>query len=347
VWSLAASLYALLTGHPPFFDSRYGDQQANMAALSGPLPPLGRPDVPDHVVQTLTRALIGRHDTRTVSAQRFAEELNADLERLGQPPVPIRIEPRGQPPAPPAAAPVSRDGYVTGPGNTTSYLTSGRFAPPRDPGQPRPDPGPSWPAGPGSGYVTTHSVPDGNVTGYISTEHAYRRREPLPEPVPDGRRGVPKKLLAAGGGVAVVGVLAAAYLLATPKHPAAAQGSPGATALATPSATASAGTAATATGSAVSAVTPPQNVRATVDGGTSVKLTWTDTGPHAADSDVIVTLGSGYATRAIPNKSPQVITGLTAMQPYCFAVGYYVGSGEVAYSKVTAASCVNGGTPAK
>jgi serine/threonine protein kinase len=345
VWSLAATLYALLAGHPPFFDPRSGDRQANMAALAGSLPPLGRPDVPDHVAQTLTRALIGRHDTRTVSAQRFAEELNDDLARLGKPPVAIRIEPVGQYlRQPPVATPVSPDGYLTGPGNPTSYMTSGGFAPPRTPGQPRPDYGAAWPGGYHGGYDTTHSVPNGNVTGYMSTEHAYRQREPLPEPVSDRGTGVSKRLLAVGGGVVVAGVLAAAYLLAGPKHPGTSQ--PGSTA--TGSGAASAGASA-GTGQAVSAasVTPPQDVKATAVSDTSVRLTWTNAGAQAGDGEVIVTMGSGYATRAVPNKSPQVITGLTAMQPYCFAVGYYVASGAVSYSKVTAAACVNGGTPAR
>ena len=85
VWALAATLYALLACHPPFYDPRRGDPQANLRALTGPLPPLGRQDVPGHVVDTLARALIGRHDARTPSAQRFAEELNADLALLGLP----------------------------------------------------------------------------------------------------------------------------------------------------------------------------------------------------------------------------------------------------------------------
>jgi hypothetical protein len=54
-------------------------------------------------------------------------------------------------------------------------------------------------------------------------------------------------------------------------------------------------------------------------------------------------MGNGYKAEAIDNQSPQVITGLASMQPYCFAIGYYVAPGDVAYSAVTASACVNGG----
>jgi serine/threonine protein kinase len=392
VWSLAATLYALLAGRPPFYDRRYGDPQANMAALAGPLPPLGRSDIPARVVDTLTRALIGRHDTRTVSAQRFAEELNADLQSLGLAPVPIRIEPAGQrgrqpaglvapsapvppppsmeppsrvpplslvaplspiaplssmaspspttssptaPPRPrtqPSPAPPGPAFYGTNAGEDTSSLTSGGFVLGRDraPGQ--------RPGAPGAsrqpGFSTGRGVPDGDATGYLSTESAYRL--PRPEQAPDAKRGR-LKLVLAGGGVAVAAFLAAAYLLAAPKHQAA---SPAASAKASASAS-----AVTSAGAGSASVPPPQDVTVTAVGDTSVRLSWTNTGPHAADPTVIVTMGSGYPTRAVPNASPQVITGLTALQPYCFAIGYYVAQGRVSYSKVTAASCINGGTP--
>ena len=92
VWSLAATLYALLTGHPPFYDRWQGDPRANMRALTGPLPPVTRPGVPGHLLQTLARALIGEPDNRTGSARKLAEELNSDLRLLGLPPVPIRFD---------------------------------------------------------------------------------------------------------------------------------------------------------------------------------------------------------------------------------------------------------------
>jgi hypothetical protein len=193
-----------------------------------------------------------------------------------------------------------------------------------------PDPEGHWQ----HGYDTTNSTGGGQVTGRLGTEHAYRPPEqPSEKPA---RRSVSKRAIAIGGGVAVVAFLTAAYLMAAPRHPSASQGTG-----TTPTATASA-----STGTAPQTVEPPQAVTATVVAGTSsVRLSWRNVGPHADDPTVVVSMGtgSGYKPRAVPNQSPQVITGLSPMQPYCFAIGYYVAPGDVAYSAVTASSCVNGG----
>jgi serine/threonine protein kinase len=367
VWSLAATLYALLSGRPPFYDHQRPDPRANLQALAGPLPPLGRPDVPGHVAGTLSRALIGRHDDRTVSAQRFAEELNENLELLGATPVPIRIEPpghetsRGAPMAPPrrpatVSPPVQLSApprqprqpqppprhpveypqarYPTGTGQPTTYLTHGGFAAPPGGGPTGghgraavPGEGSGWePPAHGTGYATQH----GSTTGYIDTGH-YRM--PLPEPKgTQPRRRLRPGLALAGGGAAAAVLLVVAYLVAGPKQPAAPKAGPSA------SGTDPAG--------GTAAVPSPQHVTAVLASSTSVRLSWTNSGAHAADHQVIVSMGSGYQTRAVANHSPQVITGLTAAQPYCFAVGYYIASGRVAYSTVTASACVNGGAPA-
>jgi hypothetical protein len=364
VWSLAASLYALLSGHPPFYDHQRRDPRANLQALTGPLPPLGRPDVPDHVSATLSRALIGRHDTRTVSAQRLAEELNVNLEILGAAPVPIRIEPSGHEtgqqaavappgPVPPVhLVPPGRyeapgryqtehppDLHKTGTGYTTTYLSGGGFAAPHDVASPH---GPGQGMPPGQAFVppepsssAAYPAQGGITTGFIHTGN-YLVPEPQDEIQARKRRS--PRLVVAGAAVAVLVVLVVAYLMAAPKHRPAASAGP----------SASAGASSASTDPAASAVTvlPPQHVTAVTDGDTSVRLSWTNAGTHAADSEVIVSMGRGYKTRALPNRSPQIVTGLSPMQPYCFAVGYYVASGRVAYSKVTTSSCVNGGSPA-
>jgi serine/threonine protein kinase len=356
VWSLAATLYALLAGRPPWYDPRHGDPMANLRALTGPLPPLGRPDVPEHVSQTLARALIGRPDTRTASARRFAEELNGDLRLLGFSPVPIRVDGDAPPvlPVPPAPAPVSG----TSPGLTTTTLPPGGYPPQRDATHPPQ----AYPGSPQVQYVTTNGTPAGQVTGYMPTDQAYRAQEPPAEQ--RTRKPMPKaaKAAAAAGGAAVLAILAVAYLLAAPKHPAAGQTAPTASAPATPSATgggnAGAGPAGEGAGAAgggnaaggaagggAAAVAPPADVTAVAVSQTTVRLSWKNTGPHASDANIIVSMGAGHKTRVLLNQSPQLITGLNPVEPYCFAVGYYITSGEVAYSKVTAKACIRGGTP--
>jgi hypothetical protein len=335
VWSLAATLYALLTGHPPFYDARQGDPQANLRALAGPLPLPGRPDVPGHVLQTLARALIGRPDTRTASARRFAEELNADLELLGVTPVQIRVDgPVAGPPPPAHLAPGAP--YETQSGFTTTTARAGyargqagrppgASAPPQVQGTPWPQPQES------TGTVM------GLQTGYVSTHHAYRQPEQPAHRAVGQRKRVPKLAIAGGGGLLLV-ILAVAYLLAAPKHPAANRAA--ATTSTSPSASVPAVNAAP--------VPPPQDVTAVVLSDTSVRLSWKNDGPHGRDAQVIITMGSEYKPRPLPNQSPQVITGLSPTQPYCFAVGYYVGSGpvNVSYSKVTDQACIRGGKPA-
>ena len=326
VWSLAATLYALLTGRPPFYDSRQGDSQANLRALTGPLPLPGRPGVPGHVLQTLARALIGRPDTRTASARRFAEELNADLELLGLRPVQIRVDgPAAAPPPPAHLAPGTSYGTQSGFTTTTARagFAAGQAAAAGQVSRPQP-------------YESTGTM-TGLQTGYVSTHHAYRQPEQPAHRAAGQRKRIPK-LAMAGGGALVLVILGVAYLLAAPKHPAANRAA--ATASTSPTATVSAGSAAP--------VPPPQDVTAVVLSDTSVRLSWKNDGPHARDAQVIITMGSGYKPRPLPNQSPQVISGLSATQPYCFAVGYYVGSGpvNVSYSKVTAQACIRGGKPA-
>jgi serine/threonine-protein kinase PknK len=358
VWSLAATLYALLAGHPPFYDPRRGDPQANLRALTGPLPAIGRPDVPRDVLETLSRALIGRPDTRTASARRFAEELNADLELLGLPPVQIRVD--GQvagmplvhpgPVPPPAAGPAPAnltDGragpYTTNAGFTTTTARAGfaaghaAYPPQPAPQPPLPPQGAQWP----QAYESTGTM-TGLPTGYVSTNHAYRQPD-RPAHRAEGKRTkrMPKAAIA-GGGALILVILAVAYLLAAPKRPAAS------TAATTPAASATPTASSAAAGNTAATVAPPQDVTAVVVSDTSVRLSWANAGPHAHDSQVIVSMGSGYNPRPLPNKSPQVITGLSAAQPYCFAVGYYIGSGpvNVAYSKITTKACIRGGKPA-
>ena len=86
-------------------------------------------------------------------------------------------------------------------------------------------------------------------------------------------------------------------------------------------------------------------VKAVTAGPTSARISWRNTMPRAQYTQVAISLGSGYKLLFYPNDSPQVVTGLSADQPYCFAVGYIYGTTakpKVAYS---VPACINGGVP--
>jgi serine/threonine protein kinase len=329
VWSLAATLYALLAGHPPFWDRSRPDPRANARAVAGPLPPIGRPDVPGHVAQTLARALIGEQDDRTPSGRRLAEELTADEARLGLAPTPIRVDPDARPTVP---APTTTPGVTTtggpSPFNGMAFGRPSPGAPPADaPG------GVTTGTGPPGGRPDRYDSPP---TGRLTTGHAYRLP---PGPAGEARRRRPRVLIAAGAAVAVL-VLAGLAYVALGHRPAAAPSAHGTT----PSPTAS--PSATARNTPQAAAPPaPARVRARADGTTAVRISWRNTVSRTLYPQVVISLGAGYTLKSYPNDSPQVITGLTPDHPYCFAVGYVydaVTSPKVSYS---AEACINGGVP--
>ncbi len=191
VWSLAATLYALLAGRPPFYDFPQPDAAANLRALTGPLPPIGRADVPDHVLATLTRALIGEPDHRTASARRLHDDLRDDLARLGLPPPPSGLDPaQPQMQAPPA------------------YLAASPApvaAPHASPAHPAAAPAPA--------YLSAD-------TGYLPTGEAYRIARPA---TPAPARPWPAWRTAAitvGGGLVVIVLGLSVYAFVALRHPA-------------------------------------------------------------------------------------------------------------------------------
>ena len=352
VWSLAATLYTLLAGHPPFWDRSRPDPRANARAVAGPLPPIGRPDVPRHVTQTLARALIGEQDDRTSTARRLAEELAAAEARLGLPPTPIHVDPGASPtvrtaPAPGAApagpapaspirgaAPADPVAGVTTTGGPPGVTTTG---------------GPSsfnrmaFHGAPGPGAITGTGSPEGPSappydsppTGRLTTSHAYRVP---PEPPGEGGRRLPRAVMVAGFAVAVLVLAGLAYVVLGHRHTAAPSALGTAPSAARPSATPR------ATPSAA-APPAPAHVRARADGATAVRISWRNTVSRTLYPQVVISLGAGYTLKSYPNDSPQVITGLKPDQPYCFAVGYVydaVASPKVSYS---AEACINGGVP--
>jgi serine/threonine protein kinase len=346
VWSLAATLYALLAGHPPFYDRREGDPRANMQALTGPLPPIHRPGLSGHLLQTLARALIGEPDGRTGSPRRLADELNADLHQLGLPPVQVRVDAREEPwlPGGPGPVPTSSPVPAPGPGSRPGFRR------PPEPTRPAtPSPGTTLP--PRGDYLvpqhaTTGPAADPAVTGFLSTNEAFR----VQDPAPPARRLRSRPALAAAGAVLLIVIGGLAYLLTGSPHRARSASGPASSAQ-SPAGTPSAGGTATTDSSPGTAPPPPADVTAVLVSGSSVRISWKNTEPAGKYPSVVISpgTGQGLSTRPFTNQSPQVFTGLVPGKPYCFAVGYvYSITGEKArtsYSTVTSRACVNGGVP--
>jgi serine/threonine protein kinase len=347
VWSLAATLYTLLAGRPPFYDPRLPDPRANLRAVSGPLPPIGRDDVPPQVEQVLSRALIGQPDARTTSARIFAEQLNDCLPHLGLPPVPVSQEDPG-PVGLPNAGQYGNGRHVGAGyagGQQTGYLSAGNF---RVHGTS---------AGPSAGdfHVSRAEVSGGTgarplssslPTGLLNSEDAFRGQADQPAEPP--RRRVPRAVLAGGGAVILVGGALGVYALVG--SPASSRGGDAREAASgnasSAAATGSAAGAGSRSSPSATGVTAPSDVIATLVTSTSVRLTWTNTRPA---SQVVVSLGTGEPVRVYANSSAVTVTGLARGHPYCFAVGYYLGlqgsATRVAWSTLTDAACVNGAIP--
>ena len=343
VWSLAAALYALLAGYPPFWD---GTSPTRRPTCRPSPARRGRSAVPT-CPPTCRKRWPARSPggTTTAPCRLAAWPRNCRRTRPGSAsadPDPRRPRPRPGPdrrpgrPAPDHAAPIRR-------GASRVHPHHGRWHP--DPrGAPATDGGGGFatgngPAGYGTGSVTTdgpqarhYAAPP---TGRLDTGDAYRAPQASQG---QARRRLPRALIAAGV-VVILAVAGLAYALVRPRP---APGSAGA---------ASAGPGPQAHGSSPSAAahaavpSPPAKVKAVAAGPTSARISWRNTMPRAQYTQVAISLGSGYKLLFYPNDSPQVVTGLSADQPYCFAVGYIYGTTakpKVAYS---VPACINGGVP--
>ncbi|KFI93775.1 serine/threonine-protein kinase [Bifidobacterium stellenboschense] len=100
IYSLAATLYATLTGRSPF-ESGYRPRtpgQLKELILTKPLPPINRPDVPQDVERVLRKAMAKDPDDRYYSALQFARELQrVQQEHFGHM---TAVVTEGQPPYP-------------------------------------------------------------------------------------------------------------------------------------------------------------------------------------------------------------------------------------------------------
>lgn len=77
IYSLGATLYALLAGSSPYQHTYHPRTQAELANLiiNSPLPPIQRPDIPANVESVLGKALAKEPDQRYYSALEFAQAM--------------------------------------------------------------------------------------------------------------------------------------------------------------------------------------------------------------------------------------------------------------------------------
>jgi serine/threonine protein kinase len=104
VYSLASTLWTLLTGHPPF--AAPGDAEPDLfayrdRALTEPAPPVAACDVPAHLQDVLAKALSKNPAHRHPGAQEFAADLAATGTQASPAPVPAPARPRTVPGARP------------------------------------------------------------------------------------------------------------------------------------------------------------------------------------------------------------------------------------------------------
>ncbi|MEU4702150.1 serine/threonine-protein kinase [Nonomuraea dietziae] len=185
VYSLSATLYALLSGRPPRFpESGVGNLAVIMALHRRPVPEI--PGVPAAFTEVLRRALATDPALRTPTAAAFRDALAAtDLSGTAGPPAPPgEAGWQGPPPAPPMAA--HSGGWSAMPTGQAAAQGAGWSAAPTGPGAahaggwaaaptgPRPEQRPGH--GPGHGPV--HGPARGHAAGWPAGHDGDLRAAP-------------------------------------------------------------------------------------------------------------------------------------------------------------------------
>jgi serine/threonine protein kinase len=151
-FSLASTLYMLLTGRPPFgLVAEIGLHEVLRRIVEAPAPPIGRAEVPEVVDTVLARALAKHPEARYPSVSAFADALLAAGIPLADPPVSPPVITAVPPPADRAGVP---DALTT---RSRTPMTDWSATPPSHRRvTPPDDPGPGPPFGGGETIVPEH-----------------------------------------------------------------------------------------------------------------------------------------------------------------------------------------------
>ena len=210
VYSLAATVYAVLAGRSPFHTGvPMTDAELVGRVLRAPLPPTGRPDVPPALEQVLARALDRDPARRHETAAAFGRALQGIEVELGLAPTELRVG--GPSPAAPPPSPDDDDPDRTRFRPIPRVDPDGPAAPPAAPAPPAAGAGsvaPGWSSGPAAGGPP--------VTGLGDRTVSRRGAAPATAPAaegPDAPIRTSGRRLAFTAGGAVVLVVAIVFLL--------------------------------------------------------------------------------------------------------------------------------------
>ncbi|MDR1790844.1 MAG: protein kinase [Propionibacteriaceae bacterium] len=207
VWSLAATLYSLLTGRAPFEVAGTDNAtlaQAERIALSDYMP-LGRPDAPPELDQVLKTAMAKNPLSRYPTAAAFGNQLRAVQATLGYTPTPMEILRDNDE--------YGSTGTQAGPdqvGDTVLRAFSGSDSKPSPTaGTPPPPPADALitaipPAG--ARPLPASSATERSLGGELF-DHTVLREQSRPEPTVAAPRRKPNYKLLAGTGALVVAVV--------------------------------------------------------------------------------------------------------------------------------------------
>ncbi|MDQ6524617.1 serine/threonine-protein kinase [Nocardioides sp. LHD-245] len=197
VYSLAATLYSLLIGHPPFERRDAANDNASLMTRieRGQLTPLRRPDVPASLIDVLRRSMSVEIEKRPVSAMVLGRQLQDVQIELRQSPTRLEVMD-----ASPSALGDEHPNDARTLVRPVSVIIPAAVQ--ERPGQIRPDQG-EHPSGHGPGAPASTGG-RGTTGGSSSRRHGPRR--PAPQRSDERRLGLPARI---GVGVVVAALVGA------------------------------------------------------------------------------------------------------------------------------------------